>query len=133
MSIWRLMDYYPEPGLNPVRDWYEEQEEDVQAEFDFALRAFIANEDWTEASEVLALGGRYVGLYEVCIEVFSLDDRETHFRAIGAWRQDSRNFILFLVSELSEGQYEPPLERAFERKVAWEKGKKGEIYDHQFY
>jgi hypothetical protein len=130
MGFWRLMDYCPELGVNLVRGWYEEQDDEVQAEFDLALSLFCAN---TDASDITALNGRYVGLYEICVDVFLPNDSERQFRAIGAWRRDSRDFVLFCVSEKSEGRYEPPLEIALTYKVAWEKNGRGKIYDHQFF
>jgi hypothetical protein len=131
MRAWRLHDYRPQPGLNPVQDWYDGQDGAVRGEFDIALMTFAALDDWTAAVEVGALSGKYLGLHEISVDVLLPNDSELYFRVIGAWLPDSCDFVLFLVSEKRGSEYHPPLDKALEYKNIWEQ-KKGEIYEHEF-
>lgn len=131
MGGWRLNDYYPEPGVNPVQEWYDGQDDLIRSEFDVALITFAALDDWTNAVEVSPLTGKYSGLYGIHVDVPLPNDSEINFMAIGAWQLESPNFVLFMVSEKRGDDYDPPLNKALEYKSAWEQGK-GEIHEHQF-
>jgi Phage derived protein Gp49-like (DUF891) len=125
------MDYWPEPKLNLVQEWYDNQEDDVRAEFDVTLQTLSAFEDWLRTPDFRALKGRHAGLYEILIDIrLDHEKKKRHFRAIGIWQPDSRNFIILLVCEKTGHKYEPPLEKARSYKVAWEQHRKGEIYEH---
>lgn len=133
MFFWRLMDYHPEPGVSPIGDWYDQQEDEVRAEFDVGLLILSSNEDWTKIPEFKPLKGKNVGLYEILIDVrLPHEKKQRHFRPIGIWRPDSRDFILLFVCEKSGKNYNPPPEKALEYKAAWEQHKKGKIYEHNF-
>jgi len=100
MLSWRLMDYWPEPNVNPIRDWYDEQEDEVRAEFDIALLILSSNEDWTGIPEFRTLKGKNAGLYEIVVDVrLPYEKKQRHFRPIGIWRPDSRDFILLLACQ----------------------------------
>ncbi len=130
MRPWKLSSYSPEPDVNPVRDWYEEQSEEIKAQFDVDIQFFRANDDWTEAFEVVALDGKYLGLHEILITV-DLEDNEIQFGAVGAWRPDSCEFVLFLVCDRYNDSYFPCLDKALEYKQAWErKDPRGSVYEH---
>jgi hypothetical protein len=132
MQAWRLFDYHPEPGNRPIEDWYQGQSEEVQAEFDMALLAFSAAGDWTDAAEITALEGTFLGLYQIHIDIPLPNGDELQYAVIGAWRPDSRNFVLFAVCEVEGHNYDPPLDIPLSCKQAWEKGK-GETSEHNFY
>jgi hypothetical protein len=130
MSFWHIKDYAPDPPENPIRDWYEGQEDEVQLDFDYALHTLAETYDWTTVKEFRALKGRYLGLYEVAIDVKSYYwKKKRYFRPIGVWQPDSSDFIILLVCEKKAGMYTPPLSRALEMKSQWEKG--GTIYDRE--
>ena len=106
MTPWKLCLYTPQPGVHPVRDWYEDQGDDVQAEFDSAMDIFAAHKEWAEANGVRALTGKYLGLHEFMI-TFDIDDDEHSFGAIGKWKPESNEFILFNVCNRYDDDYFP--------------------------
>jgi hypothetical protein len=133
MIFWRLMNYWPEPGINPIEDWYARQEREIRAEFDIALVILASNEDWANVPEFRPLKGKNAGLYEIVIDVrLPYERKQRHFRAIGIWQPDSRDFILLIVCEKTGKTYNPPLETALDYKNRWERERKGEIYGHSF-
>lgn len=133
MTLWKLSHYSPEPDVYPVRDWYDEQTDEIKAEFDTALQFFCKNDDWTEAYELKSLEGKYLGLHEIRITI-NIDDNEVEFGAIGAWRPDSCEFILFLVCDRFNDEYSPCLDKALKSKQAWErKDPKGGVHDYQLF
>ena len=130
MSPWKLYDYSPEPGRVPVAEWYAEQDEDVQAEFDVAMRFFRANFDPSDEFGIRALKGDYLGLHEIEF-VADLADGEHRFGAIGKWRPDSNQFVLFTICNKYDDSYDPCRNKALEYSRAWErKDPKGEIHEH---
>jgi len=133
MLFWRVMDYWPEPGVNLIGDWYDLQEDDVRAEFDVALLILSSNEDWIKIPEFNPLRGKNAGLYEILIDIrLPREKKKRHFRPIGIWRPDSRDFILLLACEKRGKNYDPPLDKALEYKADWEQHEKGEIREHNF-
>jgi hypothetical protein len=127
------MDYWPEPGVNLVQAWYEEQEDEVRAEFDYALLALSETIDWTGVPEFRPLKGEHLGLYEIVINVqLPAEKKKRRFRPIGMWQPDSCDFIILLVCEKKGKHYEPPLSTAVDYKVAWKEHGTGEIYEHNF-
>jgi hypothetical protein len=133
MGFWRIKDYWPDRNRNLVRDWYDGQEDETQAEFDFALLLLASTPDWVKLPWVIPRKGRYVGLYEIVVDIkLPYENKKRRYRPIGTWRPDSRDFILFLVCRKTGRDYDPPLETALQCKVAWEQEQQGEIHDHEF-
>jgi hypothetical protein len=132
MSFWKIKDYCPVNGENPIQNWYDEQEDEVRSEFDFALGVLSVTEDWTKVPEFRALKGRYAGLYEVLVDVKLFYERKKrHFRSIGIWRPDSCHFIILMVCEKTGRIYTPPLSSALELKARNEKEKAGMTHDRK--
>jgi hypothetical protein len=131
MGFWRFMEYLPASGINPVRSWYDEQEEEIQAEFDFALHAQTQDRDWEDSPAVTALQGPYLGLMEICVDM-EIDDEGRQFRAVGSFRPDNRDFVLFLVTVERGEEPDPLLGMALAYKTAWEMGD-GELDEHRFF
>lgn len=130
MGFWHIKDYCPDWPENPIQDWYDDQEDEVTLDFNFALHTLTVTYDWTGLKEFRALKGRYLGLYEVVIDVkVYYWKKKRYFRPIGIWQPDSSDFIILLVCEKSGGIYTPPLSRALEIKSQWEKG--GKAYDRE--
>lgn len=131
MSFWQLKDYFPEPGVSPVREWYDDQDDEVCAEMDYALHAQTRERDWEESLQVRVLQEPFRGLLEICVDM-EIDDEAREFRVIGSFVHDSPNIVLFQISERRGDIYDPPLEEAMAYKLAFEKGKRGEIHEHRF-
>lgn len=136
MAFWRLKGYSPEPGVNPVRDWYDQQiDEEVRAEFVYALSMLTATADWEHAPDFRPLKKKkFAGLFEIFVDVrVPHEKKKRKYRVIGMWQPDSSDFVLLLVSEKKKGQiYDPPLEVALTFKVDWEQKRKGKIDDYRF-
>jgi hypothetical protein len=133
MRPWKLSHYSPERDVYPVQDWYDDQIHEIKAAFDVGLGFFCANDDWTEAYELKALEGDYLGLHEIRVTTWSGDD-QVEFGAIGAFRPDSCEFVLFLVCDRFNDGYPPCLDRALKYKQAWEqKDPKGGVYDYPIF
>jgi hypothetical protein len=139
MKPWRFLDYWPEEGHNPIREWCAAQEERVQAEFDAALAALAQTPDW------LAPGNQDLfrpltrgesGLGEI---VFQFDWKlprrpkptRRRFRVFGILRSDDREFVLLVASEKQRGNYNPSNapQKANEYRLAYERGE-GETNEH---
>jgi hypothetical protein len=131
MSYWRLMDYHLESGVSPVRQWYGEYDDGLCAEMDYALYAQTQDRDW-DSPQVCILQEPFPGLIEICVDM-EIDDETTQFRVIGSFRLEGNDVILFQISEKRGKVYDPPLEQALAHKLAFEKQKRGAIYEHQFF
>ncbi len=129
MTAWKIYDYFPQSGLNPVGDWYDSQLDEVQAEFDTSIKFFSATDDW-EPYGVRSLEGKYLGLQELVLQI-DLEDGEVHFGIIGKWISESQKFVLFLVCNRYNDRYFSCLDKALEYSKAWDRGDpKGAIYEH---
>jgi hypothetical protein len=132
MSFWQIKDYSPVDGENPIQDWYEEQEDEVKEEFDFAVRILTITEDWAKVPEFKALKGRYAGLYEIWIDVKLFYERKKRrYRLIGIWKPDSSHFIILMPCEKKRRSYDPPLNSALDLKDKYEKQKVGMTHDRK--
>ena len=81
----------------------------------------------------MSLDGKYLGLHEIRI-TFEINDNQVEFGAIGAWRPDSCEFVLFMVCDRFADAYSSCLDNALKYKQAWEqKDPKGGVYEHQFF
>jgi hypothetical protein len=133
MSFWRIKDYWPDPNTNLAQDWYDLQEDEVQAEFDIAVILLAATVDWSKLPGFIPRKGRYTGLYEIVVDVkLPYEKKKRHYRPIGIWRPDSQDFIILLVCEKNGKTYDPSLDTALSHKRAWEQERKGDIHDHKF-
>lgn len=127
MTPWKLYCYSPRPGVIPVLDWYQEQnDEGVKAEFDLRIGYFRANDD----EGVRELKGKYLGLREIVITV-DLEDGQVEFGVVGKHESDSNKFVLFIVCDRFSDTYSSSLDKALEFSIAWEgKDPKGGVYDY---
>jgi hypothetical protein len=128
MTPWKLSFYSPQPGFRPIDDWYEDQRGIVQAEFDSAMDTFRSHGVWSEASGVRVLRGKYLGFYEIMF-TFDIDDDEHSFGAIGKWKSDSNEFVVFNVCDRYSDGYSLCLDKALEYAQAWDrKDPQGDVY-----
>jgi hypothetical protein len=131
MKPWKLSIYAPEADWYPVRDWYDGQNAEVQAEFDADIQFFRANDNWSEAFDLIPLKKKYLGLYEIRT-TFQDGEDELQFGTIGAFLPDSSEFVLFVVCNRYADEYFSCLDTALKYRQAWEKrDPKGAIYEYK--
>jgi len=115
MDPWRFQDYWPQEGLNPIREWEVVQDPAVRAAFDAVRDALAQTPDWLdpEVHNLFRMLHRdQRGLGEL---VFG-----TRFKRRGAKKFTDRNFrvfaklripehdcIMFVASEKQRGTYMP--------------------------
>jgi hypothetical protein len=132
MTPWKLSFYSPQPGIRPMRDWYELQNDEVRAEFDLGMDIFRSHKEWSDANGVRALTDKYSGLHEIMITFRTEDeddDDEQSFGAIGKWKADSNEFVIFNVCDRYSDGYFQCLDRALEFAQAWESNHpRGDVY-----
>ena len=114
MAFWRFFDYWTCPAegeRNLIQEWYDAQEDAVQAQFDATLFTLAATEDWTdpELEEFKVLTGRHLGLGEIrfAIDVRPAGRRQfkRRFRPVGIWPPEHLDFIILLGCEKSGRGY----------------------------
>lgn len=116
MNPWRFLDYWPEEGSNPIREWYAVQDFEVRAEFDVAVAILAQTEDWLDpsmASSFRLLTRAETGIGEI---VFYVDvpakgkpkPLRRRFRVFGILRAEHHEFVLLIGSEKKRGLYVPP-------------------------
>ncbi|MGH7829461.1 MAG: hypothetical protein ACREP8_04730 [Candidatus Binatia bacterium] len=113
MPPWTFLDYWPEPGVNPIRAWYGEQDEEVQAAFDVTVNQLNGTEDWEadDVEEFKELTEEHAGLSEIRFEI-TQNRRKRKFRPLGIYLREQRQFIFLVGLEKSGRILTPP--RAFE-------------------
>jgi hypothetical protein len=132
MALWRLLVYYPDAVTCPMKDWYDSQDDVVQAEFDATVAILLARRDWADGHrEFKVLARDHAGLGEIR---FRLDKPSLRrFRPVGIWPPlVDREFILLLGCEKPQrGVYLPAdaFTRGLEYKRMLEAGI-GEIRDY---
>jgi hypothetical protein len=133
MRLWKLSQYSPEQDVYPVQDWYDRQIDEIKAAFDVGLQLFCGTEDWTTAYELKALEGECLGLHEIRV-ITEVGDDQVEFGAIGAWRPDSSEFIMFLVCDRLIDDYFPCRLQALKYKREWErKAQGGGVYEYPIF
>ena len=139
MSVWRFFDYITADGRNLMKDWYELQDEPVQARFDATLLILAGLDDWEDESveEFKPLTQNHIGLGEVRfhIEALAMGAKRTHrrrFRPVGIWPTDTEHeFVLICGCEKIGRSLVPhgAFETALLYKVDLKQGR-GTISDH---
>jgi hypothetical protein len=124
--------YYPDGVSCPVKDWYEVQDDDVQAAFDVTVSILLDYRDWgDDHHEFKVLNRQHVGLGEIRFKVDTPNERK--FRPVGIWPPLAhREFILLMGCEKPRrGVYIPPdaFTQALEYKRMLEAGI-GEVRDY---
>jgi len=99
-----------------MRDWYQRQDVEVQAEFDAALGILKAESDWLDTKSFKVLVRDHSGLGEIR---FKLDGPpERRFRPVGIWPPIvDYEFILLVGCEKVRGLYIP--EDAFRQSLEY--------------
>lgn len=103
MQPWTFLYYETEDGERLAQNWYEAQDEAVQAEIDAALAILRATDDWRDAEsktgyvrQFAELKRRHCGIAEIRIEVIQQDGKKRKFRLAGIWREKERQFIVLV-------------------------------------
>ena len=138
MIPWSFKDYWTEDGHNLIQQWYEDQDDEVQAAFDGTLLRLRAVDDWLDrkVKEFDLLSRQHEGLGELRFYVWE-DHPDTgkqfirRFRPAGIWRPEKREFILLLGCEKAHGSYIPhdAFDLALRHKTLLEQGR-GTIREH---
>lgn len=122
------MDYYTEKDdKNLIGEWYERQEENVQAEFDTVLNILAGTEDWNRRKkEFSPLKRKHTGLYEIRFKIGNV-----RYRPVGIFSLNYREFILLMGCEKTGGNYTPrnAFDLALDLKGMFEAGR-GSIHEH---
>jgi hypothetical protein len=134
-KIWQFFDYYPDGDACPIRDWYDAQEIEVKARFDAAVDVLEITEDW-EHPELRSFGilkqkPEHAGLAQVKFYVIGNNGKKTHYRAVGRWRKEAKEFI-FLTGFEKSGRSPIPA-NAFDeatRLLRELEQQRGEIHEH---
>ncbi len=130
MALWRIRAYHLENRSCPIEDWYEAQDEEVQAEFDATLTTLGATVDWTDTWQFKVLTRNHTGLGEIRFKLQGPPVRR--FRPVGIWPPVvEREFILLLGCEKRGHVYVPhdAFTLALDYKRRLEAGT-GEVYDY---
>ncbi len=114
MIPWRFSVYVTEDGRNLIQEWYDKQDEDVQAAFDHTLLTLRAVDDWLDkdVKEFKALDRQHAGLGELRFHVPTVHPvnkrpYRRRFRPPGIWRPTQRDFIILLGCEKRQRAYIP--------------------------
>ena len=108
MTCWTFREYVTEEGINLIRRWYAEQDDQVRAEFDVTIRILKGTESWLdpEIDEFKLLTGAHAGLglgeIRFSVEVKrpgAPKAKKRRFRPIGMYHETEREFILILGCE----------------------------------
>jgi hypothetical protein len=134
-KIWQFFDYYPDESGCPIRDWYKAQTVEVQARFDATVDTLEITEDWENPQlrsfGVLERKPEHAGLSQVKFYVLGKNAKKTHYRAVGRWRKEAKEFI-FLTGFKKDGRSPVPpnaLDEAARLLKALEE-QRGEIHEH---
>ena len=134
MDTWHIRDYVTEDGHNLLMEWYEQQDESVQAGLDHAVLLARATDNWTnpEKGWFKELTEKHAGLSEFRLKVKSrLFERK--FRPVGVFQPTSREFTFILGCEKKMGGliYVPAkaFDLALAHKADMEAGK-GTLHEH---
>ena len=130
MRYWNFKRYRPKDGFSQIEAWYDVQDDGVRAEFDFALFALAEIYDWSDETDCIALGGDFLGLFELIIEAETDLGEFVQIRPIGFHVPDSCDFIILLCCEKHGTTYDPPLTKAVEYKQALQERGEGELEDY---
>src|SRR4051794_36491504 len=115
MAIWKMKVYQLPSGICPFRNWYAQQDSEVQAEFDATVLVLAARLDWSKSKKFKELKRRHIGLGEIR---FRLDRPLRRFRPVGIWPPVKENeFILLNACEKDGPLYIP--EDAFTQALVY--------------
>lgn len=139
MALWRFLDYHAEDGRVPIQEWYDSQDPEVQAAFDYTLRILEETEDWDDPAveEYKTMTGQHAGLGEIR---FSTDvrppgarkSRKRRFRPLGVRWPARREFVLLVGCEKQGGRVTIP-PGAFDQALrykSWLAQGRGSVHDH---
>lgn len=133
MAAWAFRRYVTEGNRDPVKEWYDAQDDAVQAEFDAALLILRATHDWSRKKRVKKLTGRHRGLTEIIVNLSVGRGVRRRLRPVGIWRPEHGDFILLMGCEkkMRGSVYIPSgaFDTAMDYKAAFEAGK-GSLRDH---
>lgn len=136
MIPWTFKDYWTEDGRNLIWEWYEAQDEEVQAAFDGTLLRLRAVDDWLDqrVKEFDLLKRHHAGLGELRFSVMARHPAtgksfKRRFRPVGVWRQEERDFIILLGCEKTGGNCHSSFDLALQYKALFEQGR-GTIREH---
>jgi len=132
MKYWQFMNYHTEEGRNLIQEWYEAEDEAVQAAFDMTLNTLAGLRDWTDTWQFKILTGNHAGLCELKFLVGKTKYRPVGFFDPGA--SVSTQFVLILGCKKSGRIYTPvgAFDTALELKRLYIDEGKGSIHEHLF-
>ena len=133
MAAWVFRRYLPDWKLDPVKEWYDAQDDAVQAAFDTALLVLRATKDWSRKKRVKVLSGKHQGLTELIINIEVKRGVRRRLRPVGIWRPEHGDFILLMGCEkkMRGSVYIPAgaFDTAMDYRAAFNAGK-GTLCDH---
>lgn len=132
MALWKFKAYHLAGGHCPIREWYRQQDCEVQAEFDAALTILRATDDWMDTQLFEVLRREHEGLGEIRFKLEKPTVRR--FRPVGIWPPlTDREFILLIGCE--KGRYGRLIpSRAFDTALEYRRRfmEKGEGTAHDY-
>lgn len=122
------MDYYSEAGNNLIKKWYNELNEDAQADFDATLNNLAGTATWRGLKEFKMLSGGHAGLGEIRFKT-----NNVQYRSVGFFGPGDREFTLLVGCQKKQNIYNPPsaLDLALKRKNLYSQAR-GSIHEHSF-
>lgn len=135
MKIWQFFDYYPDEGGCPIAEWYRAQEVEVRAKFAATRDDLEVTENWDDPDlrsfGVLGRKPEHIGLAQIKFYVIGKNGKKTHFRAVGRWRKEAKEFI-FLTGFQKNGRSTIPPDALNDavRLLQELEMQRGEIHEH---
>lgn len=127
LRLWTFRFYKSATGRPVMRDWYDQQADEVQAKFDTVLEYLSQREhhEWGRP-EFAPLKGKHAGLGEL-----RFDFAKIEYRPIGCFGPDRSDFTILVGATKKGRNYDPrsALDTALERKKSVAEVGRTHVYD----
>jgi hypothetical protein len=127
LRLWTIRFYVSASGRPVVRDWYDDQIDDVRAKFDTVLEYLVVRRrnEWGRP-EFAPLSGKHSGLGELRFDFGKLE-----YRPIGCFGPNRSDFTILIGATKKGKNYEPrnALDTALERRDFVGKVGRTDVYD----
>jgi|RhiMethySRZTD1v2_1073278.scaffolds.fasta_scaffold190990_3 hypothetical protein len=125
------MVYHTADGRDLTREWYDNQDADIQAKFDSILKILEGTEDLSRYDKLFScLKKNHRGLCEIRFWIV----KEKKFRPVGFFTFNYHQFVLVLGCHKIGGLYYPPdaFDVALELRRKFLEDGRGSIHEREF-